>query len=86
MQITYGLDDDGNGFVDRYVTAPASGSDDWENILSVRVALLVTSVENAHNEAVPYTYVGVTTTPTDPTDFKLRQEIAATAAIRNRVN
>ena len=86
MQVTYGVDGDGNGFVDQFVDAPAATSDDWEKVRAVRVSLLVSSVDNAHSEPVPYNYVGLSSTPVDPTDFKLRQEVASTVTIRNRVN
>ena len=86
MQINYGIDSDSNGVVDRFVDAAVVESESlWGSVLAVEVALLVNSVENAHSEPVPYTYVGLASIPAAPLDFKLRQELAATVTIRNRV-
>ena len=87
MQANYGVDVDGNGLIDRFVDASIVDANGWwANVLAVEVALLVNSVNNAHNEAVPYTYVGLTSTPVDTSDFRLRQEMASTVTIRNRAN
>jgi len=86
MQITYGVDGDGNGMVDKYVVAPAAGSSDWGEVLAVRITLLVSSVDNASQEPVSYRYAGVTTLPVDANDFQLRQEMTSTVTIRNRVD
>jgi len=86
MQITYGVDGDGNGMVDKYVVAPAAGSSDWGEVLAVRITLLVSSVDNASQEPVSYRYAGVTTVPADANDFQLRQEMTSTVTIRNRVD
>jgi len=85
MQITYGVDTDGNGFVDRFVDAGVVQAGSlWPNVLAVQLSLLVSSVDNASNTPAPYTYVGVSTTPVAP-DLRLRQEMTSSVAIRNRV-
>lgn len=86
MQITYGVDVTGDDVVDRFINAPAAGSSLWAQVIMVRLALLVNSVENASTEPVNYTYFGATTTPVDPTDLRLRQEMGSTITLRNRVD
>lgn len=87
MQVSYGIDSDLNGLVDRYLTANEVESGGlWVNVLTVRLSLLVSSVINANHEQVTYQYAGNTTTPTDATDLRLRQELSSTITIRNRVN
>lgn len=84
LQVVYGVDGDGNGIVDRLQDAAAVGS--WSDVLSVNISLLVSSVDNAAQEPVPYRFVGVTTVPAAADDSQLRQEFTATVTIRNRVN
>lgn len=85
MQITYGVDTDGNGFVDRFMDAGAVESGSlWQNVLAVQIALLMSSVDNASSTPVPYTFVGVASTPVVP-DLRLRQEMVSTVTLRNRV-
>jgi len=83
MQITYGLDGDGNGLVDRFVDAGSVSA--WADVLAVKLSLLVNSVENGDRENVTYNFLGASITPTDPTDFRLRQEMTSTVTLRNRV-
>lgn len=86
MQITYGIDGDGNGLVDRFVRAhDVTGSITWADVLAVKLSLLVNSVENGDRENVPYNFLGASITPSDPTDFRLRQELTSTVTLRNRV-
>lgn len=94
MQITYGVDTSAtaDGTVDAYVTADqvaatAPGStdeDDWKRVLSIRLSLLLVSKkgEAATTKPQPYTYNGVTVTPTDQ---RLRKVFSTTVAIRNRL-
>jgi type IV pilus assembly protein PilW len=86
MQVTYGVDTDGNGFVDRFMDASAVQAGNlWPDVLGVQIALLMSSVDNASNAPVPYTYAGATSTPVAP-DLRLRQEMVSTVTIRNRVD
>ncbi len=84
MQITYGVDGDGNGQVDSFVAAGAVTT--WSNVLAVKISLLVNSVDNGAREQVTYNFLGSSVTPTDPTDFRLRQEMGSTVTLRNRVD
>ncbi|SMF01300.1 type IV pilus assembly protein PilW [Alteromonadaceae bacterium Bs31] len=89
MQIVYGenLDGDNLKSVDAYVTADKVS--DWENVISVRVTLLVQSVNNNLSQGpVPYVfngvnYSGVSGNPA-PADNRLRRVFTRTFTLRNR--
>jgi type IV pilus assembly protein PilW len=81
MQIEYGEDLDDNWTADIYRTANAVT--DWGKIVSVRISLLMQSIENnIASQPQPYTFNGATTTPTDR---RLRQAFTTVVALRNRV-
>ncbi|SEJ23743.1 PilW family protein [Nitrosomonas eutropha] len=80
MQIQYGEDTDGDRAVDTYRTADLVA--DWENVVSVRIDLLVQSVEdNVTSQPQTYTFNGETVTPTDR---RLRQAFSTVISLRNR--
>ncbi len=80
MQIQYGEDTDGDRAVDIYRTADLVA--DWENVVSVRIDLLVRSVEdNVTSQPQTYTFNGETVTPTDR---RLRQAFSTVISLRNR--
>lgn len=94
MQITYGVDTSAtaDGAADTYVSADqvtaaapeTTNEADWKRVLSIRLSLLLVSREG---EAVttkiqPYTYNGITVTPTDR---RLRKVFTTTIAVRNRL-
>jgi type IV pilus assembly protein PilW len=87
MQIDYGVDTDGNDAIDTYVTA--NNVTDWESVLSVRVALLVESVDQYGTESDTKQYQllsdldAVTVLP--PMDRRYREVFTATVGIRNKV-
>ncbi|MDQ2078123.1 PilW family protein [Marinimicrobium sp. ABcell2] len=84
MQLTYGLDTDGNGVPNEYLDAAAVGSN-WDDVLSVRVQLLVVSLNNnVLEEPQPYTFNGTTVTP-DDSDRRMRQVFVNTIGIRSRL-
>jgi len=81
MQILYGEDTDDDGTANYYV--PSSPAVDMSAVISIRVSLLVTSLDdNLTQKPVPYTYNGTTTTPTDR---RLRRVFSSTVAVRNRL-
>jgi type IV pilus assembly protein PilW len=81
MQIRYGVDNSGDGFANQYL--PASNALDYETVVSVRVQLLVRSVDDFVTEdAQTYTYNGATVTPADR---RIRQNFSTTVALRNRI-
>jgi len=89
MQVTYGLDNDGNGTVDTYVTAPASGSTTWEKVASTRIDLLADSVQPSGptTRRSTYTYpkpsTGGSTTSTG-NDRRAQQQYTLVVGLRNR--
>ncbi|THK41059.1 prepilin-type N-terminal cleavage/methylation domain-containing protein [Methylophaga sp. SB9B] len=83
MQVQYGVDTSGNGAADTYQTADQIGN--WNNIVSVRISLVMVSVENnlTVDGAQPYNLEGVTVTPGDR---RLRRVFTRTVTLRNRVS
>lgn len=85
MQIEYGVDSDGDLAADVYSTATTvNNGSDWENVVAVRVALLVDSVEDVNPQALAYNFP--TFSDNDPGDRRLRREFSITVNLRNRVN
>jgi type IV pilus assembly protein PilW len=81
MQILYGVDTDNDQFPNQYMSADAVI--DFDDVVSVRVMLLVRSIDDFVTEdPQTYTYNGVTTTPADR---RIRQVFSSTIALRNRI-
>lgn len=82
MQILYGYDN-GNGSVDKFVTADQIS--DWDKVIAVRIALLISSPEEAKTELDSRTYdlLGTTIDPID--DRRIRRIFTITVALRNQV-
>lgn len=81
MQILYGEDTDADGTANYYVIANAVA--DWARVVSVRVSLLLATIEdNAASQPLSYTYNGVTVTPADR---RIRRVFNSTIAVRNRL-
>ena len=82
MQILYGEDtNDTDNWANYYV--PANNVVNWENVVSIRVSLLIRSLEdNIADQPLAYTYNGTTTTPTDR---RLRRVFTSTYTVRNRL-
>jgi len=85
LQIEFALDTDGNGVVDMF--ADPGGVTDWSEVMSVRISLLMNSVDDASAVAAPYTYFPVSSAQIAPpaNDFRLRQEVSSLVSVRNRV-
>ncbi|WP_281423923.1 PilW family protein [Oceanobacter mangrovi] len=80
MQITYGVDTDASDGVDEYVEA--GDITDWNDVLSIRVALLMTSTEdNLTIEKQTYDFNGTTVTATDN---RIYRSLSFVTALRNR--
>jgi len=82
MQITYGEDTNADRNADRYVTADAVA--DWDDVVSVRVNLLVASLAaNVIDEpqVLPAPWDGFA----DPGDGRIRRVFSTTIAIRNHL-
>lgn len=93
MQLCYGEDTDGNQSADVYRTAATvTASGNWGNVVSVRVSLLMRSIDDGLVGA-PQTYtldkncndtadLGETVTPTDR---RIRRVFNSTIGVRNRL-
>jgi type IV pilus assembly protein PilW len=80
IALLYGEDTDADGVPNRYVTADAIGV--WSNVVAVRAQLLMQTVQNnLATSAQPYTFNGVSTTPTD---LRMRIVLNSTISVRNR--
>ena len=83
MQIVYGEDTNADRNIDRYVSATAVGN--WDNVLAVRVNLLMRSVENNVVTApTPVAFNGGTVNTGPGADRRLRKAFTATIGVRNR--
>ena len=81
MQILYGIDTDGDNFPNQYVTS--NNVPNFQNVVSVRVMLLVRSIDDFVTEdPQTYSFNGVQTTPADR---RIRQVFTTTIALRNRI-
>jgi len=85
MQFLYGEDTTGNDRVaDTYVNAGAVT--DWEDVVSVKIALLVRSINEygADKDTQSYDLLGTSFNPTD--DRRRRRVFTTTVQIRNRIS
>lgn len=89
MQISYGLDTNADGVANQYVSPAVILADCntsgnaacWRKVTSVRLALLLATVENTISTSPQtYTFNGTSTTATDR---RLRREFLSIIAIRN---
>jgi len=83
LQLLFGEDTDGDRYAETYVVASSVG--DWSAVVSVRMAMLINSVENAGLtlDTATYNLLGVTVDPTD--DRLLRKVFRGTVSQRNRL-
>lgn len=82
FQVLYGVNtnNDNNKTPDIYQTASAVTN--WERVVSVRIFLLLNSVDNVLGQVQPYTFMG--NVVANPGDRMLRREFTATIGVRNR--
>ncbi len=81
MQVLYGVDDDNDQFANQYF--PADGVGDFDDVVSVRVQLLMRSFDDFVLD-VPQTYTYNGATATAP-DRRVYQVFTTTIALRNRI-
>jgi len=84
LQILYGVDTSANLQVDAYMNAgEVAAANRWQDVLSVRLSMLLVSPENNVIDAPQQiTFNGVTFTPPDR---RLRQIVTTTIGLRNRL-
>lgn len=85
MQILYGEDLDGDLQADDYRTASAVAN--WDNVMAMRVALLLRTVETGRqeNDTATYSLLGTTITPAAADARRHRRVFATTISLRNKV-
>jgi type IV pilus assembly protein PilW len=81
LQILYGEDTDNDLTANRYVTADQVA--DMRNVVSVRISLLMRSLEDNVAQA-PQTYAFNDASPVTPTDRRLRVVLTTVVNLRNR--
>ena len=88
MRITYGVKDPVSELPEEYVPASEVALNDWPDVVSVRLELVVRSLENnVLEETQPYTFAGAEVIPPDidgVPDRHMRQVFTATVGIRSR--
>lgn len=83
LQILYGVDTDNDDYPNQYLTANAVGAANFDDVVAVRVMLLMRSLDdNVTETSQTYTFNGATVTPGDR---RIRQSFTTTVALRNRV-
>jgi type IV pilus assembly protein PilW len=80
MALTYGIDNDADGFADGYVAAAAVV--DWSRVVSVNVQVRVLSSEDSLADA-PQPFVGFDGVAVTPNDRRLRRNYSTVVALRN---
>jgi len=84
MQVEYGIDSNDDRIVDNYVVATAATN--WQQVIAVRVGLLVRSVDQYGTDTDGRTYQVLNTSVPPFRDRRLREVFSATISIRNRVS
>ncbi len=83
MQVLYGVDSDGDAAVDTYTTA--NGVADWDEVVSLRIGLLMRAPDEYGAEIDTQVY-DVNETRFNPVDDRrVREVFTTTVAIRNRL-
>ena len=83
LQMTYGVDRDGDKTANIYQTAAeVNDNTEWSNVVSVRSAMLINTVEDVNPTVQAYSFNGSTQTPEDRL---LRKEWGSYVALRNRL-
>jgi len=87
MRITYGMDTEADPDFIPNEYKLAKDVTDWKKVISVRLELLVASIEDGvTQDHQVYTFPTDAKDPTTAEDFRLRQIFSTTIAIRNRIN
>ncbi len=85
MQILYGEDTTNDTVADQYVNAATVGATNWNNVVSVRLALLINGVDqnfSSNQDTTTYNMLGTNAGPFN--DYRRRKIFTNTVSIRNR--
>jgi type IV pilus assembly protein PilW len=87
MQILYGVDTDDDSIANRYSTAATvNANSEWTDIVTVRIALLLSTVAAVANETDTATYTLLNSAAVGPFNDRLRRHVfTTTVALRNRL-
>lgn len=86
MQIIYGLDNNTDGVPDSYVVATDIAANQWDNVVAVRVALLLRSVTENFNETADNSTYDLLGNNINPADLQVRRRVfTTTIQLRNRI-
>lgn len=83
MNITYGVDSDADSAADYYTDAINVPAANWDDVVSLRLTLLLRSEEE---NLVPITSYTIDDTSFTPDDHKLYRVFSTTIALRNQLN
>ncbi len=82
MKVTYGVDTNDDYAADTFQTATeVNNSNNWDNVISLRINLLFATTENVSNQTQAYQFNDTTYSSTDR---KLRREWQTLITLRNR--
>lgn len=82
MRILYGVDTTSDNTADTYQSAiDVNNANNWNNVISIQINLLLSTTENVSNKIESYVFNGTTITPTDR---RLRREWNTFITLRNR--
>jgi|GEM_PF-2450536 len=85
LQFLYGENIDSRPSADRYLSA--ADVEDWANVVSVRIYMLVESEEESSGgPGTGFTYFGVSYQPEDAGDRRIRRAFSTTVTLRNRMS
>jgi type IV pilus assembly protein PilW len=86
MQILYGVDNNADLIANSYVDATGvAGAGGWDNVVSVRVAILVRTIDSDPNNELDTSTYDLLGTVIDPVDDNRRRRVySTTVQIRNR--
>ena len=80
MNLSYGVDNNGDGFADVYQAAGAVAN--WSTVASINLQLRVVSAANGLADAAQ-PFIDFNGNPVTPSDLRLRRNFAAVIALRN---
>jgi type IV pilus assembly protein PilW len=89
MEILYGEDTNLDTVADRYVDAATVGATNWDNVVSVQIALLFMTVDQdftGDENTNTYTLLNSAAYDPNPNDYRRRRIVSNTVQIRNRSN
>ncbi|WP_299880916.1 PilW family protein [uncultured Cocleimonas sp.] len=82
MQVLYGIDDNGDKAVERYVNA-ADVNGSWSNVISVQIAILVRALRETKSTSESVTYSLLDVAVPSPDDRYKRAVFSTTVNLRN---